>query len=65
MESKVYTDYDDQFPYLILIAFIITVAEFCILERKNKFLKNIRLFNPQSMNMKIKKESESLNEPTL
>lgn len=44
IESKVYTDYDDQFPYLAAIALIILLIEVVILERKNKFLKHIRLF---------------------
>jgi Ca-activated chloride channel homolog len=46
LEAKVYTEYDDQFPYLAAIAMILLFAEIIILERKNRFLKNIRLFEP-------------------
>jgi Ca-activated chloride channel homolog len=43
-ESKVYTDFEDQFQYLALIALLLLLIDFVILERKNKFLKNIDLF---------------------
>ena len=44
IESKVYSEYDDQFQWLALIALIILMVEILILERKNRFLKDIRLF---------------------
>jgi Ca-activated chloride channel family protein len=44
IKSKVYSEYDDQFQWLALIAFVILMLEILILERKNKFLKDIRLF---------------------
>lgn len=44
IESKVYSEYDDQFQWLALVTFILLILEVFILERKNKFLKNIRLF---------------------
>lgn len=44
MESLVYSDYEDQFQYFFAIGLILILLEFVILERKNKFLKNIRLF---------------------
>lgn len=44
MESLVYSDYDDQFQYFFAIGLILILLEFVILERKNKFLKNIKLF---------------------
>lgn len=43
-ESKVYTDFEDQFQYIALIALLLLLIDFLILERKNKFLKNIDLF---------------------
>lgn len=43
-ESKVYTDFEDQFQYLALIALLLLLIDFVILERKNKFLKKIDLF---------------------
>ena len=44
MESKVYSDYDDQFQYLVALALLILIVEFIILERKNKLLNKIDLF---------------------
>ncbi|MBN2743228.1 Ca-activated chloride channel family protein [Breznakibacter xylanolyticus] len=51
IESKIYTDYDDQFPYIVLIALLLMIADFCILERKNKFFENIRLFIPKRLTL--------------
>jgi len=44
MESLVYSDYEDQFQYFFAIGLLLILLEFVILERKNKFLKNIKLF---------------------
>ena len=44
MESLVYSDYDDQFQYFFAIGLFLIILEFVILERRNKFLKNIKLF---------------------
>ncbi|HPR32605.1 MAG TPA: VWA domain-containing protein [Prolixibacteraceae bacterium] len=44
LESRVYSDYNDQFIYFIVVALALVLIEFTILERKNKLLKNIRLF---------------------
>ncbi len=44
IESKVYSDYDDQFQYLAALALLILLIEFMILDRKNKLLKKIDLF---------------------
>ncbi len=44
LESKIYTDFDEKFQYLFGIAFILLVLELLFAERKNKFLKNIKLF---------------------
>ncbi|MGQ1890495.1 vWA domain-containing protein [Thermophagus sp. OGC60D27] len=44
IESKIYTDYDDQFQYPVALIILILLIEFIILERKNKLLKNIDLF---------------------
>lgn len=43
-DSKVYSDYNDQFYWLAWIVFVILLVELLILERKNKYLKNINLF---------------------
>lgn len=45
MESLVYSEYDDQFQYFFAIGLFLMLFEFVILERKNRYLKNIRLFS--------------------
>ena len=45
MESLVYSDYEDQFQYFFAIGMILILLEFFILERKNRYLKNIKLFS--------------------
>lgn len=44
MESQIYADYDEKFQYFIGLGLILLVLDFVILERKNKYLKNIKLF---------------------
>lgn len=44
IEAKVYSEYDDQFQWLAWIALLLLIIEIFILERKNRFLKNIKLF---------------------
>jgi Ca-activated chloride channel homolog len=44
MESRIYSEYNDQFQILFIIGLALLFIEFLILERKNKYLKNIRLF---------------------
>jgi Ca-activated chloride channel homolog len=44
LESRVYTDYNDQFFYFIAVAFALLLIEFVVMERKNKLLRNVRLF---------------------
>jgi Ca-activated chloride channel family protein len=45
MESRVYSEYNDQFQYFFAIALVLILFEFIILERKNKYLKHIQLFS--------------------
>ena len=45
MESRIYSEYDDQFQYLFATGLLLLLLEFVILERKNKYLKNIKLFS--------------------
>jgi Ca-activated chloride channel family protein len=45
MDSLVYSDYEDQFQYFFAIGMILILIEFFILERKNRYLKNIKLFS--------------------
>ena len=44
METRTYSEYDDQFQYFFAIGLFLLLLEFVILERKNKYLKNINLF---------------------
>lgn len=44
LESQVYADYDEKFQYFIGLGLFLLLLDFVILERKNKYLKNIKLF---------------------
>lgn len=44
LESQVYADYDEKFQYFIGLGLFLLLLDFIILERKNKYLKNIKLF---------------------
>lgn len=44
LESRVYSDYEEQFYWLAWIVLVVLFFELFILERKNKFLKGINLF---------------------
>lgn len=44
VESQIYSDYDDKFQYFIGLALFLMLVDFMILERKNKYLKNFKLF---------------------
>jgi Ca-activated chloride channel homolog len=44
MESKMYTEYNDQFQIFAAISIIFLLLEFIIMERKNRKLANIKLF---------------------
>ena len=43
-ESTVYSDYDEQFQAVGILALLLLIIEVCILERKNPMFKNIKLF---------------------
>jgi Ca-activated chloride channel family protein len=43
-ESRVFSDYEDRFQYLIAIAIALLIIEFVILERRGKRLRNLNLF---------------------
>ncbi len=45
MESRTYSEYNDQFQYFFAIGLFLLLFEFVILERKNRFFKNIKLFS--------------------
>ncbi|HNW49822.1 MAG TPA: VWA domain-containing protein [Prolixibacteraceae bacterium] len=49
LESRVYTDYNEQFFYFIAIAFALLLIEVLIMERKSKLLRNVRLFKSKEI----------------
>ena len=44
MSSREYSEYNDQFPLFLTLAFSLILLDFLILDRKNKWLRNFRLF---------------------
>lgn len=44
LESKMYTEYNDQFQIFALIALVFLLTDFMVMDRKNRILANIRLF---------------------
>lgn len=44
LEAKVYEDYEDQFQWFLGLALLLIIIEFLILERKNRRLKHINIF---------------------
>lgn len=45
LDSKVYSEYDEQFQLLTWIALLILVVEFFVLGRKNRIFRKIKLFS--------------------
>ena len=45
MESKIYSDYDERFQYVFGIGLFLLLLDFIILERKNRWLSKIKLFD--------------------
>jgi len=45
MDTRIYSEYDDQFQYFFAVGLLLLLFEFVILERKNKYLMNIKLFS--------------------
>lgn len=43
-ESTIYSDYDEQFQAVGILALLLLLIEICIFDRKNPFLKNLSLF---------------------
>ncbi len=52
MDSKVYTEYDEQFQYFLGFAIVFLVLEFMLLSRKNMRLSGINLFKTNLLNLK-------------
>lgn len=47
LDSREYSEYNDQFPLFLTLALAMILIDFMILERKNKWLRNFRLFGNQ------------------
>jgi tetratricopeptide (TPR) repeat protein len=47
-EYKVFSEFEEQFPVMIWFALGVLLLEYLLLERKNKWLKNILLFNKKN-----------------
>jgi Ca-activated chloride channel family protein len=45
IQKQVYSEYDDQFGYFVAAALLLILAEILILERKNKWLSDIKIFS--------------------
>jgi len=43
-ETTIYSDFDEQFQAVGIIALLLLIVEVCLLERKNTLFKNIKLF---------------------
>jgi len=52
LEAKVYTDFDDQFPFISGIVLFLLLAEATILERRNRFLSQYKLFDTKNNRLK-------------
>ena len=44
VETKVFTEFDEQFQVLAWIVLLLLVADLLLLERKNPLFKNVKLF---------------------
>ncbi len=44
MEAQTYSEYSEQYQWFIALALILLLIDFLILERRNKYLKHVRLF---------------------
>lgn len=44
MESRSYSEYNDQFQYFFAIGLFLLFFEYVILERRNRYFKNVKLF---------------------
>ncbi len=45
LEARIYSEYEERYQYLAGIAFLFLLVDLFILERKNRLLKNIRIFH--------------------
>jgi Ca-activated chloride channel homolog len=48
LEAKVYSEYEDQYQLVVFGALLIMFLDALIMRRRNKYLKNLKLFQPQN-----------------
>ncbi|HBJ76957.1 MAG TPA: BatB/BatC protein [Porphyromonadaceae bacterium] len=48
IESKVYSEYNEQYQVFLLIAILLLLIEFFVMEKKNSLFKNFKLFAPHT-----------------
>lgn len=46
--TQLFTDYEDRFQYFVAIGLFFLILEFFVSERKNQFISNLKLFEPNS-----------------
>jgi len=56
IESTIYSDYDEQFQAVGILALLLLIVEICILDIKNPMLKNVSLFK-RSKRLEVRGES--------
>lgn len=56
MDTKVYSEYEEQYQYFLGFGILLLIIEFLILQKKNKYLVNIKLFNNSILNKGIRKQ---------
>jgi Ca-activated chloride channel family protein len=45
LDSKIYSEYDEQFQFIAWIVLVLLILEFLILERKNRIFRKVKLFS--------------------
>ena len=45
VETKVYSEYNEQFPVLAWIAIVLLLLEYFLMEKKNGLFRNFKLFD--------------------
>ena len=45
LDSKVYSEYNEQFQTLAWIALVLLLVDFFVLDRKNRAFKKVKLFS--------------------
>ncbi|MFV0290882.1 MAG: vWA domain-containing protein [Mangrovibacterium sp.] len=53
MESQSYSEYAEQYQWFIALALLLFLIDFLILERKNKYLKHLNLFEKNKSNSEL------------